>query len=250
MRRMFDKDEIADIAGGCGIGELKSIDFPYGKETVTYDTTNGIKMAATARLTHGVNNDTTDVPTTLSVPLNAATGIVMDADAANSNVNIKVDNHVAYLNNIQPKGAWIAVYEEGAWKDSKVSLSHDGYSLAKRGQYGTLIVADPTSPIHAATKKYVDEAVAGVGGGAATKVIATGSNYPTYTYTPDGKAVKIDFTISAQKIGNDAELSITLLGTTNSTIITKTVTSGQEFVSGTIYHVPDGVYVNTSASET
>lgn len=249
MRRMYDKDEIADIAGGGGIGELNSIDFPYGQESVTYDTTDGITMAATARLTHGGSNDTTDVPTTLSVPLIASDGIVMDANTANTKVNIKVDAIVPRLSDAT-KSNVVPVWANGQWVQKGVINSSIGDTIALRGANGTLYVGTPTSPTHAATKAYVDTAVAGAGGEAVTKVIATGSNYPTYTYTPEGKAVKIDFTISAQKIGADAELSIKLLGTTDRTIITQTVTSGQEFISGTIYHVPSGVYVNTSASET
>ena len=250
MRRMFDKEEIADIAGGGGIGELKSIDFPYGQETVTYGTTEGITMDSTARLTHGNGNDTTDVPTTLSVPLIAGNGISMDADAANSKVNINVDSSKIPYYPSGVRNNEVLIRYGGNWGTLPYSGFAVNNSIVCRTDNGRVKAADPVAANDCATKSYVDTAIAGVGGGAVTKVIATGSNYPTYTYTPDGKAVKIDFTISAQKIGDDAELSITLLGTTNRTIITKTVTSQQEIISGTIYHVPNGVHVNTSASET
>ena len=97
MRRMFDKEEIADIAGGGGIGELKGIDFPYGQETVTSETTVGTPLVSTATLTHRDSNDTTDVPTTLSVPLIAGNGMTLDADSTNSKLKMKVDDHVGFL---------------------------------------------------------------------------------------------------------------------------------------------------------
>ena len=239
MRRMFDKEEIADIAGGGGIGELKSIDFPYGQETVTYDTTDGITLDATARLTHGDGNDTTDVPTTLSVPLIAGNGISMDADSTNSKVNIKVDDHVPYFVNL-PTWPRVAMYkgDTKSWDFLDYSAGATGYTLARRTADGTLAVATPTEDNHAATKAYVDEAIAGVGGGGNTTLICTNDNYPAYTYTfTANKAVKIDYILKAQGITEQATLSVILNGAVTMTIYSDTVPAGSDkMISGTIYY--------------
>lgn len=238
MRRMYDKDEIADIAGGGGIGELKSIDFPYGQETVTYDTTDGVTIAATARLTHVDSNDTTDVPTTLSVPLIASTGITMDADTAGEKVNIKVDNHVAYMPNIEPTGTRMPMFNAGQWTSSNVSRTADSYSIARRGDNGVLEVGTPTAAAHAATKAYVDTAVAGAGGGSNTTLICTNDNFPAYTYTfPADKAVKIEYMLKAQGITDQATLSVVLNGATSKTIYSTVVAAGaDEMITGTLYY--------------
>ena len=238
MRRMFDKDEIADIAGG-GIGELKSIDFPHGQETVTYDTTDGITMSATARLTHGDGNDTTDVPTTLSVPLNASTGIVMAADSTNSKVNIKVNDHVPYYDTL-PTWPRVPVYNgnKNSWDFLDYSAGATALTLARRGAGGTLSVGTPTADNHAATKKYVDDAVAGVGGGSNTTIVCTNDNYPAYTYTfTANKAVKIDYILKAQGITDQATLSVILNGAVPMTIYSDKVAAGSEqMISGSVYY--------------
>lgn len=239
MRRMFDKEEIADIAGGGGIGELKSIDFPYGQETVTYDTTDGITLDATARLTHGNGNDTTDVPTTLSIPLIASTGITMDADSTNKKVNIKVDEHVPFFDTL-PTSARILHYRAStkSWDFMDYSSDATAYTIARRGTSGTLYVGTPTEETHAATKKYVDDAVAGVGGGSNTTIVCTNDNFPSYTYTfTDNKAVKIDYILKAEGITNQATLSVILNGAVPMTIYSDNVAAGDaQMISGTVYY--------------
>lgn len=236
MRRMFDKDEIADIAGG-GIGELKSIDFPHGQETVRYDTTDGITLDATARLKHGNGNDTTDVPTTLSVPLIASTGISMDADSTNSKVNIKVDDIVSRLSD-KTKNSVIPMWFGGEWIQKKAVKSISEDSIAIRGSKGTILVGTPTLEDHAATKKYVDDAIAGVGGGGNTTIICTNDNYPAYTYNfTANKAVKIDYILKAKGITDQATLSVILNGAVPMTIYSDNVATGSEkMISGTIYY--------------
>ena len=238
MRRMFDKDEIADIAGGGGIGELKSIDFPYGQETVTYDTTEGITMDSTARLTHGNGNDTTDVPTTLSVPLIAGNGISMDADSTNSKVNINVDSSKTPYYPSGVSNNQVLIRYGNKW----ASLPYSGFvvnnSIVSRTDNGRIKAATPTEDNDCTTKKYVDESIAGVGGGGNTTLICTNDNYPSYTYTfAANKAVKIDYILKAQGINNQATLSVVLNGAVRMTIYSDHVAAGSEqMISGTIYY--------------
>lgn len=238
MRRMFDKEEIADIAGGGGIGELKSIDFPYGKETVTYDTTDGITLDAMARLTHGNNNDNTDVRTTLSVPLIASDGIVIDADAANTKAVIKVDSSKVpyYPSNVG--NAKVLVRYGNIWDSLAYSASVVNNSIVSRTSSGTIKTAEPTENNDCATKSYVDTAIAGVGGGNNTTIICTNDNYPAYTYTfTANKAVKIDYILKAQGITNQATLSVILNGAVPMTIYSDKVAAGSgQMISGTIYY--------------
>lgn len=237
MRRMFDKEEIADIAGG-GIGELKGIDFPYGQETVTYDTTEGITLDATARLTYGEGNKTSDVPTTLSVPLNAATGIVMAADATNSKVNISVDeNKVPYFPNGVDNGK-VLIRSGDIWSVIPYANYVIGNSIVCRTSDGRIRAAEPKENYDCTTKKYVDTAIAGVGGGSNTTIICTNDNYPAYTYTfTANKAVKIDYILKAQGINNQATLSVILNGAVPMTIYSDNVAAGSEqMISGTIYY--------------
>ena len=238
MRRMFDKDEIADIAGGGGIGELKGIDFPYGQDTVTYDTTDGITLAATARLTHGDGNDTTDVPTTLSVPLIAGNGISMDADATNSKVSIKVDeNKVPYFPNGVANGK-VLIRSGDIWSVIPYANYVLANSIATRTGDGRLRAAEPKEYYDCTTKKYVDTAIAGVGGGGNTTLICTNDNYPAYTYTfTANKAVKIDYILKAQGITDQATLSVILNGAVPMTIYSDKVAAGSDqMISGTIYY--------------
>lgn len=237
MRRMFDKEEISNIAGG-GIGELKSIDFPYGQENVTYDTTDGITLDADARLTHGVNNDTTDVPTTFSVPLIASTGLILDADETNTHAEIKVNDNIARLTDTSKQ------YVMPCWRGTEwtqyplTETSIASYSIVQRTSLGQVRVGTPTEDNMATPKSYVDAAVAGAGGGSNTTLICTNDNYPTYTYTfPANKAVKIEYCLKAQGIIDQATLSVILNGTTPKTIYSNKVAAGSdEMISGTLYY--------------
>ena len=249
MRRMFDKDEIADIAGG-GIGELKSIDFPYGQETVTYGTTEGITMDSTARLTHGNGNDTTDVPTTLSVPLIAGNGISMDTDSTNSKVNINVDDHVPYFAKL-PTWKRIPVYKADtkSWDFLDYSLGAIESTLALRGIGGTLAVATPTEATHAATKKYVDTAVAGVGGGNSADIWVADQDHGTKNYTPSTTKAQV-YTFAGQSERVYSDPSITISYTSNNTATPTTInilsltstTENKVSARGTICTNPSGIY--------
>ena len=234
---------------GVGINNIVSIQMQYGEESITYDTTDGITVSAKGKVTYNsdIPGQSVQCDTQMKVPIVPGTGISMDADATNTKAVINVDNHVPYLTNIQPKGARIAIYEEGAWKDSNVSMANEGYSIARRGQYGTLIVADPTSPIHAATKKYVDEAVAGVGGGSSADIWVADQDHSTKNYTPSTtKAQVYTFAGQSQRISSDPSITISFTsGTTSQTTNILSLTSTTEdkvSARGTICTNPSGIY--------
>ena len=226
---------------GVGINDIVAIQMQYGEETIAYDTTDGITVSAKGKVTYNsdIPGQSVQCDTEMNVPIIPGDGISIAADATNSNVNIKVDDHVAYLPTLEQTGIRTAIRENGQWKSAAVSTTSDNYSIARRGAYGTLIVAPPTSPIHAATKKYVDDAVAGVGGGGNTTIICTNDNYPSYTYTfTANKAVKIDYILKAQGINEQATLSIILNGAVPMTIYSDNVAAGSEqMISGTVYYL-------------
>ena len=71
-----------------------SIDFPFGQETVGYNTTDGITLVGQTRLTDtaGVTNDAT---TDIAIPIFPGQGIAIDAKADGTGVEIKNTNIIA-----------------------------------------------------------------------------------------------------------------------------------------------------------
>lgn len=74
--------------------DVMSIDFPYGQETVGYNTTDGITLVGQTRLTD-TNGDTNDVATDISIPIFPGTGISMDAKADGTGVEINNTNVIS-----------------------------------------------------------------------------------------------------------------------------------------------------------
>lgn len=81
----------AHAAGGA---DIVSFDFPYGQETVTYDTTDGITMTGQARSTDA-NGVTNDIATTVSIPIKAGAGISINATADGTGVEVKNTDIIA-----------------------------------------------------------------------------------------------------------------------------------------------------------
>ena len=245
MRRMFDKDEIADIAGGGGIGELKSIDFPYGQETVTYGTTDGITLDSTARLTHGNSNDTTDVPTTLSVPLIAGNGITMAADSTNSKVNIKVDDSKVpyYPNGVA--NAKVLIRSGDNWSVIPYANYVVGNSIVARTKEGRIRAAEPTENYDCATKSYVDTAIAGVGSSADIWIADQDHDTKNYTFSTT-KAQVYTFAGQSERVYSDPSITIsynsTVTSTTTKIIDLTSSTENKVSARGTICTNQHGIY--------
>ena len=68
--------------------DIASIDFPFGQETVGYNTTDGITLVGQSRLTDtaGVTND---VATDIAIPIFPGQGIAIDAKSDGTGVEIK-----------------------------------------------------------------------------------------------------------------------------------------------------------------
>lgn len=68
--------------------DVVSIDFPFGQETVGYNTTDGITLVGQIRLTD-TNGDTNDVAADIALPIFPGDGISIDAKADGTGVEIK-----------------------------------------------------------------------------------------------------------------------------------------------------------------
>lgn len=163
--------------------------------------------------------------------------------------DVSVDEHVAYLPNIENTGIRTAIRENGQWKSAAVSTTADNYSIARRGAGGTLIVATPTSTTHAATKKYVDDAIAGVGGGSSADIWVADQDNSTKNYTIDTTKAQV-YTFAGQSMRVYSDPSITISYNTNNTTTPTTVnilsltstTDNKVSARGTICTNPSGIY--------
>lgn len=86
MRRMYDKEEIKEIAAESGGNKVDSLDLVVGQPTVTYDTTDGITIESTGKL-----NGTDDIVVSNEIPIVAGKGIVIDKLADKEQVEVKVN---------------------------------------------------------------------------------------------------------------------------------------------------------------
>ena len=232
---------------GVGINDLAAIQMQYGEESITYDTTNGITLSAKGKVTYNsdIPGQSVQCDTQMKVPIVPGTGISMDADTTNSKVNINVDNHVAFLPTLDETGTRTAIRENGQWKSEAVSTGSDNNSIARRGAYGTLVVAPPTSPIHAATKKYVDDAIAGVGGGNSAEIWIADQDHSTKNYTfSTTKAQVYTFAGQSERVYSDPSITISITTENITTKIIELTSTTEDKVSsrGTICTNPSGIY--------
>lgn len=86
MRRIYDKEEIKEIAAESGGSKVDSLDLVVGQPTVTYDTTDGITIESTEKL-----NGTDDIVVSNEIPIVAGKGIVIDKLANKEQVAIKAN---------------------------------------------------------------------------------------------------------------------------------------------------------------
>lgn len=127
---------------------------------------------------------------------------------------VSVDEHVPYLPTLEATGIRTAIREEGQWKAAAISTTADNYSIARRGAGGTLVVAAPTSDNHAATKKYVDTAVAGAGGGSSKQLLRFDGNTTAYFDNVATSAYQYTFHLRGATAMNPGNVKITVGETT------------------------------------
>ena len=102
-----------------------SIDFPFGQETVGYNTTDGITLVGQIRLTDA-NGDTNDVAADIALPIFPGDGISIDAKADGTGVEIR-DINVITLSFQDPSNS-IVIGINGAKIGSK--YDYDGNEIS------------------------------------------------------------------------------------------------------------------------
>ena len=235
---------------GVGINDLVAIQMQYGEESITYDTTNGITVNAKGKVTYNsdIPGQSVQCDTEMKVPIVSGTGISMDADATNSKVNINVDDHIPYFVNL-PTWPRVAIYrgDTKSWDFLDYSAGATGYTLARRTADGTLAVATPTEDNHAATKAYVDAAVAGVGGGSSADIWIADQDHSTKNYTfSTTKAQVYTFAGQSERVHSDPSITIsynsTVTSTTTKIIDMTSSTEDKLSTRGTICTNANGIY--------
>lgn len=233
---------------GVGINDLVAIQMQYGEETIAYDTTEGITVSATGKVTYNsdIPEQSVRCDTQMNVPIVPGAGISMDADETNSKVNIKVDDHVPYLAEL-PTRSRIPYYrvDTKSWDVMDYSAGATGNTLARRDAAGKLSVADPTADNHAATKGYVDKAVAGIGGGSSAEIWVADQDNSTKTYTLDTtKAQVYTFAGQSERIYADPSITVSFTSGTSTTNILSLTTTTESKLSarGSICGNQSGVY--------
>ena len=150
--------------------DVVSIDFPFGQETVRYDTTDGITLVGQTRLTD-TNGDTNDVATDISLPIFPGEGISIDAKADGTGVVIKNtggsggvskkyvdDGLAAKLDKITGISSRTKIYVKQTNGDQgtiESSTDADPYTVPYRDGSGRLTTADPSSAYDAVNKRYL-----------------------------------------------------------------------------------------------
>ena len=235
---------------GVGINDIVAIQMQYGEETIAYDTTDGITVSAKGKVTYNsdIPGQSVQCDTQMNVPIVPGTGISMSADATNSKVNINVDDIVSRLSD-KTKNDVVPVWSNGQWTQKQAINSSLGNTIAVRGPSGAIYVGTPTADNHAATKKYVDDAVAGVGGGSSADIwMADQDNYTKNYTVSTTKAQVYTFAGQSERVYSDPSITITYTSnntTTPTTINILSLTSTTEnkvSARGTICTNPSGIY--------
>lgn len=235
---------------GVGINDLVAIQMQYGEETITYDTTAGITVSAKGKVTYNsdIPGQSVQCDTEMNVPIVPGDGISIAADATNSKVNIKVDDHVPYFVNL-PQWSQLLYYKEPtkSWEFITYETDATSYSIARRGADGTLFVGTPTADTHAATKAYVDAAVAGAGGGSSADIWVADQDHDTKIYTFDTtKAQVYTFAGQSERVYSDPSITIsynsTVTSTTTNIISLTSTTESKVSARGTICTNANGIY--------
>ena len=110
--------------------DVVSIDFPFGQETVGYNTTDGITLVGQTRLTDtaGVTND---VATDIAIPIFPGQGIAIDAKADGTGVEVKNTNIIA-LGYSTPTQSIVSTIN-----DADIAAKYDDYDNVISTTYAT-----------------------------------------------------------------------------------------------------------------
>ena len=110
--------------------DIVSIDFPFGQETVTYNTTDGITLVGQTRLTDtaGVTND---VATDIAIPIFPGQGIDINAKADGTGVEIKNTNIIGLGYSNLEQSIVITI------NDADIAAKYDDYNNVISTTYAT-----------------------------------------------------------------------------------------------------------------
>lgn len=90
--RFVDSGKTVDDIG-TGFDKATGIIFPYGTPSVTYDTTDGMTISATFRVT--ANGANFDIPCDFSIPIFPGDGVSIDANQENNGIKVNLDGGTA-----------------------------------------------------------------------------------------------------------------------------------------------------------
>ena len=110
--------------------DVSSIDFPFGQETVTYNTTDGITLVGQTRLTDTAGT-TSDVATDISLPIFPGQGIDINAKADGTGVEINNTNIIA-LEYSTPTQSIVSKIN-----DADIAAKYDDYDNVISATYAT-----------------------------------------------------------------------------------------------------------------
>ena len=110
--------------------DVSSIDFPFGQETVSYNTTDGITLVGQTRLTDtaGVTND---VATDIAIPIFPGQGIDINAKADGTGVEIKNTNIIGLGYSNLEQSIVITI------NDADIAAKYDDYNNVISTTYAT-----------------------------------------------------------------------------------------------------------------
>ena len=110
--------------------DVVSIDFPFGQETVGYNTTDGITLVGQTRLTD-TNGETNDVATDISLPIFPGKGIDINAKADGTGVEIKNTNIIGLGYSNLEQSIVITI------NDADIAAKYDDYNNVISTTYAT-----------------------------------------------------------------------------------------------------------------
>lgn len=90
--RLIDSGKTVDDIG-TGFDKATGIIFPYGTPSVTYDTTDGMTISATFRVT--ANGANFDIPCDFTIPIFPGEGVSIDANEENDGIKVNLDGGTA-----------------------------------------------------------------------------------------------------------------------------------------------------------
>lgn len=143
--------------------DIVSIDFPFGQETVGYNTTDGITLVGQTKLTD-TNGETNDVATNIDIPIFPGTNVNINAKADGTGVVISATGGGVTGDYVEKTSNGLKVYAtDDIGNQTTIDYTNDilADSIPLRNASGNLSGNAPTTVNEYTPKNYVDTAVSG-----------------------------------------------------------------------------------------